>query len=93
MALIALFAPSLLCARILLEQGTGSENFGRKKTASVFLICGLIVVSCFTVAYIRGSPAERMNLFSPPPEYAALRADVAEYWGKAVAVVRRWLHR
>jgi hypothetical protein len=93
MALIALFAPGLLCARILLEQGTGSENFGRKMTASVFLICGLIVVSCFTIAYIRRSPEERMKLFSPPPEYAALRANAAEYWGKAVALIRRWFHQ
>jgi hypothetical protein len=93
MTLIALFAPGLFCVRILLEQGTGAERFGRKMTASVFLILGAIVVACFTVAYIRGSQAERINLFSPPPEYAALRADAAEYWGKAVALVRRRFHR
>jgi hypothetical protein len=93
MAFIALFAPGLLCVRILLEQGTGAENFGRKMTASVFLIFGAIVVSCFTVAYIRGSPAERMNLFSLPPEYAGVRAEVTEYCGKVVALVRRWFQR
>jgi hypothetical protein len=34
-----------------------------------------------------------MKLFSPPPEYAALRANAAEYWGKAVALIRRWFHQ
>jgi hypothetical protein len=93
MAFIALFAPGLLCVRILFENATGAEQFGRKMTASVFLIFGIIVVSCFTVAYLRGSPEERMRLFSPPPEYAELRAEIAAHWGKVVALVRRCLQR
>ena len=58
MALIVLLAPGLLCVRILFEKTTRAEQFGRKMTASVFLIYGIIVDSCFTVAYLRNSSEE-----------------------------------
>jgi hypothetical protein len=88
MALIALVALVLVCVRVLLEDGSGAESFGRKMTASVFLVYGIIVLSCFAVAYIRGSPDERRKLFSPPPEYLQFRSKISEHWVNVVRVIR-----